>query len=102
MTYLLLNCVFMATLLLVMRKYLPASSRRWWLTLLILLVMTAVFDNVIIGLDIVSYDADKILNLFVYRAPVEDFFYAALAVYMVPALWNYFDNKNVTSERKPS
>ncbi len=54
------------------------------------MVLTAVFDNLIILADIVDYDPRLILGLFVYKAPVEDFFYAILAVILVPSLWNRF------------
>lgn len=56
-------------------------------TLLILLGLTAVFDNVIVGLGIVSYDATKISGLFIGVAPVEDFAYTVAGVLALPALW---------------
>jgi lycopene cyclase domain-containing protein len=61
---------------------------------IILVVLTAVFDNVIIGLDIVGYDPQRILGIYIYKAPVEDFFYALLAVYVVPALWQYYGKQS--------
>jgi lycopene cyclase domain-containing protein len=50
--------------------------------------MTAVFDSIIVGLSIVSYDPSKILGIFVGFAPIEDFFYALFACLVVPLLWN--------------
>ena len=50
--------------------------------------MTAVFDNLIIMAGIVDYDPAKILGIYIYQAPVEDFFYAVLAAILVPTLWN--------------
>lgn len=45
-----------------------------------LFVLTAVFDNLIVGLSIVDYDPAKILGIHIGVAPVEDFMYALLAV----------------------
>lgn len=92
MTYLTLNVIFMALVLVLLRRHLPTRSKSWYLTLLILLVMTAMFDNIIISLDIVAYDSAKLIGLYVYKAPIEDFFYALLAVTIVPALWSYFES----------
>jgi len=65
-------------------------SRAWWITLAALLVLTLIFDNLIIWAGIVGYDTSKLLGLFVGYAPVEDFFYAILAVIIVPVLWKQF------------
>lgn len=93
LTYLILNGAFMAVALLVLRRFLPAARCNWWLTLTALLALTAVFDNVIVGLGVVAYNPDTLLGFYVYKAPVEDFSYALLAVYIVPALWNRFDTR---------
>ena len=93
LTYTILNAIFMAAALLALRRFLPTLSRPWYLTVSILILLTAVFDNVIISLGIVAYDPHKILGLCIYKAPIEDFFYALLAVCLVPALWRYFEGK---------
>ncbi|WP_165063205.1 lycopene cyclase domain-containing protein [Marisediminicola senii] len=53
----------------------------------IVLVMTAIFDNVMIGVGLVAYDADKISGQFIGIAPLEDFAYAIAAVILLPSLW---------------
>lgn len=53
----------------------------------VLLVLTAVFDNVIVGVGLVGYDEAKILGLRLGVAPVEDFFYALAAGLLLPAVW---------------
>lgn len=53
----------------------------------ILLVMTAVFDNVMIGIGLVGYDRAKISGVFVGIAPLEDFAYAVAALVLLPSLW---------------
>lgn len=74
-------------------------TKAWWLTLAILLVLTAVFDSLIIWAEIVGYDTQKILGLYVGKAPIEDFFYAVLAVVIVPALWNLFGDKKAKEKK---
>ena len=87
-TYLLLNIVFLvATACLIARRG-AFNVRSVLVTLAALLAMTAVFDNLIIMAGIVDYDPAKILGIYIYQAPVEDFFYAVLAAILVPALWN--------------
>ena len=56
-------------------------------TLVVLLLLTAVFDNVLVGLSIVDYDPARISGVLVGVAPVEDFAYAVAAVLLLPAVW---------------
>lgn len=95
-TYLFLNVIFMPIVCLFLRLHGVrfATSRALLVTLIGLLALTAVFDNVIVGLNIVGYNSDKILGLFVGVAPVEDFFYALLAVIVVPAVWHRLGPKH--------
>lgn len=53
----------------------------------VLLVMTAVFDNVMIGIGLVGYDASRISGVFVGIAPLEDFAYAVAALVLLPSVW---------------
>lgn len=53
----------------------------------ILLVMTAVFDNVMIGIGLVGYDRSKISGAFIGIAPLEDFSYTVAALILLPSLW---------------
>ena len=57
------------------------------ITLIVVLIMTAVFDNIMIGVGLVGYDERRISGAFVGNAPVEDFAYAVAAVLLLPALW---------------
>lgn len=56
--------------------------------LVVLVAMTIVFDNVIVGTGIVAYDPSRILGARIGVAPVEDFSYAVAAVLALPALWH--------------
>lgn len=65
------------------RRRLPASA----LALAAVLVLTAGFDNIMIGVGLVAYDPAAISGLFVGIAPVEDFAYPVAAALLLPALW---------------
>ncbi|TCU82868.1 lycopene cyclase domain-containing protein [Curtobacterium sp. PhB191] len=56
-----------------------------------LLVMTIVFDNVIVTLRIVAYDPSLISGAKIGAIPVEDLAYAMAAIVLLPSLWVLFD-----------
>lgn len=87
-TYIILNIVFIALLLTVAIRFRTRFDRSWLIALLVLLAMTAVFDNLIILAGIVLYDPSKNLHLFIGVAPIEDFFYPLAALLILPALWH--------------
>ena len=92
MNYWQLNTLFLAAVAVVGCLAL-AKSRRVvpWLTIAgtlgILLLCTAMFDNVMIGIGLVGYDASKISGVFIGIAPLEDFAYAAGAAVLLPSVW---------------
>jgi lycopene cyclase domain-containing protein len=95
-TYLLLNAAFLVApvLLLVFAAVLVRRSRRpvrllpaIGVTLVVVLLLTAVFDNVLIRLGIVGYDPASISGVRLGVAPVEDFAYAIAAAVGLPSLW---------------
>ena len=65
-------------------RWLPAAG----LGFLIVAVLTAVFDTVLIGLDIIRYDSTLISGVRVGLAPIEDFAYPLAAMLLVPSLWS--------------
>ena len=91
-TYLLLNIFFMCAVLLVLG--IRTFNKAQLVTLVALLVLTAVFDSIIVGLNIVGYDPTKILGIYIGNAPIEDFFYAILAVIMIPVLWHKLERRH--------
>lgn len=54
-----------------------------------LVALTAVFDNVLVGIGIVDYDPDRILGIRVPFAPIEDFSYTLAVVMLMPAIWTW-------------
>jgi lycopene cyclase domain-containing protein len=57
------------------------------MVLLPMLILTAVFDNLIILAGIVDYDTTKLMGIYVGVVPIEDFAYTVVAVLLVPAIW---------------
>jgi len=99
-TYWVLNAIFLGVVALVaVAAVLTRRAPRWLnvgLTAGVLLVMTAVFDNVMIGIGLVGYNADLISGVFVGIAPLEDFAYAVAAVILLPALWTLLPARQST------
>ena len=52
-----------------------------------LCVLTAVFDTIMIDVGLYVFDPDKILGVYVWGAPLEDFAYAIAAAVGMPVLW---------------
>ncbi|GAA2721879.1 lycopene cyclase domain-containing protein [Cellulomonas aerilata] len=56
---------------------------------LLLVALTVVFDTLMIAADLYVFDPDRILGVYVWGAPVEDFAYALAASALMPALWTW-------------
>lgn len=93
-TYLILNLVFMAIVLAVLRPKIRRPTKAWWLTLGGLLILTLIFDNVMIYFDLFTYNSDHLLGIFIGLAPIEDFFYAVFAAILIPTLWSTLKSTN--------
>lgn len=97
MTYLLLSCAFMAVAALtalwalaVHRRSAADAPFSWTAVAaagLGLLVLTAVFDNLMIWAGLFTYADKQISGVRLGLAPVEDFSYPVAAVILLPALW---------------
>lgn len=61
--------------------------------LLPMLLLTTVFDNLIVASGIVAYDENKLLGIKILTVPVEDFAYTIVAVLLVPAIWKAVNKK---------
>ncbi|MHA7276403.1 lycopene cyclase domain-containing protein [Arthrobacter sp. Hz1] len=93
MRYLVLNVIFFVPILAIAawayrtRRSLLPSWGAIGITLVVLLLATAVFDNVLIAAGIVDYNADLILGVRLALAPIEDFAYTVGACILLPSLW---------------
>lgn len=57
------------------------------LAAVVLLVLTAVFDNVMIAVGLFSYAEDVISGVRIGLAPIEDFAYPVAGALLLPSLW---------------
>ena len=80
-----------AVFALLMRKWL--SWKALAPAALFMLLMTLVFDNLIIASGIVDYDFDKTAGIRLFLAPVEDFAYTLVALVLVPSLFNWLRSR---------
>jgi len=66
-------------------------GRRWWLTtalsLLVLLVLTAVFDTAMIAADLFRFADEDLLGIRIGLAPLEDLAWPLAAILLLPSLW---------------
>ncbi|WP_404290766.1 lycopene cyclase domain-containing protein [Glutamicibacter arilaitensis] len=65
------------------------------LGLLVMMVLTAIFDNVMIAAGLFDYGEQTLLGLRIGRAPLEDFLYPLCSVLLMPALWWLFGGKQI-------
>ncbi|SDK00911.1 lycopene cyclase domain-containing protein [Cryobacterium psychrotolerans] len=93
MSYLLLDAVFLAAAAAVavfaLRQRRPGRTgvAAVGIALAALLVLTAVFDTVMIAVGLVAYDPALLIGFRVGLAPLEDFAYPVAAALLLPALW---------------
>jgi lycopene cyclase domain-containing protein len=97
MTYALLSVGFLALAAAVLGVALATAPdrarlvRRWWLPVVIagvvLVVLTAVFDNVMVAVGLMTYAPGRISGAHVGLVPLEDFAYPVAGLLLLPALW---------------
>jgi small toxic polypeptide LdrA/B/C/D len=95
MTYALICLPFLAVAVAVAfaatRTLSPAARRRRWIATIaaagVLLVLTAVFDSIMIAAGLFGYADGTRLGPTIGLAPIEDFAYPVAAVLLVPAVW---------------
>jgi lycopene cyclase domain-containing protein len=94
MNYLALNVVFMLIAFVILNVFVRKSP--WKLigwTLLAMVLVTLIFDNVIVALGIVDYDSKKISGLVLGLVPIEDFAYTIVSVLGVSSIWHLMTRK---------
>ena len=91
MTYWLVNACFLGAVAVVGILVSLMPWRPKWVAALgalgIVGVLTAIFDNAIIGFGIVDYDPSKISGVRIGVAPIEDFAYTLAGCVLIPAVW---------------
>lgn len=87
-TYLILNIIFILVVVSLLACFRTLKLDRNSLYIgLILIILTAIFDSLIVASGIVAYNENKILGIYIFKAPIEDFFYSILATIIVPSIW---------------
>ena len=96
MTYALLNLVVLALVFgvsaMLVRATPPAlrpRARTVLSAMAVLLVLTAVFDNIMIAVGLVGYDPNRYLGVLIGVAPIEDFGYSVAVAVFAPVFWHY-------------
>lgn len=92
MSYLLLCAAFLLAAiviaLIVRRRDSAPSCAATAIAAVIVLALTAVFDNVMIAAGLFAYSDAHISGIRIGAAPIEDFTYPLAAVVLLPALWS--------------
>jgi lycopene cyclase domain-containing protein len=105
MSYADLALVFLAAAVVVttLAALVARPSRHWWTSTLlvaaVLLVLTAVFDSLMILTDLFDYDTSALLGWRVLLVPVEDLAWPLVAVLLLPALWELLSLRSDRDDR---
>jgi len=86
-TYIIINILFVSAVLLALGFRSIVPIRYYVVVCLSLIVMTAVFDSMLVHLDIIAYTQSMISGIRIGYAPVEDFAYPILATLIIPFVW---------------
>ena len=94
MTYLQLNAFFVWPVLVwYFAKFRTSRLCYDRVPVLVLMIMTAIFDNIIVLTGIVSYDQSKISGIKILAAPIEDFAYTLVLVPLIVLIRSLFEKK---------
>lgn len=100
MSYAQLNLVFLAVagVVAVVLARRAGVGPRWWqavaLVVVVLAVLTVVFDSLMIMADLFRYDDDLMIGLDLWLTPVEDLAWPIAAGLLLPALWTWLGRKD--------
>lgn len=67
----------------------------------LLVVLTAIFDNLMIAAGLFTYPSEHLSGLQIGLAPLEDFSYAVCAAFLVPAVFSLLPGRHATAEAAP-
>ena len=108
MTYLLLSLPFVAVSLVVFLSGFAVAGRRdeartyvtsWAVATVVLLVLTAVFDNIMIAAGFVDYREDGISGIRLVLMPIEDFLYPIAGSLLLAGVWQMLGGARARTER---
>ena len=91
MNYLQLNAFFIAPIFVwYFAKFRTSRLCFDRVPVLLMVIMTAVFDNFIVATGIVSYDESKLSGIKILFAPIEDFAYTIVLVPLIALIRSYY------------
>ncbi|WP_347032293.1 lycopene cyclase domain-containing protein [Brevibacterium paucivorans] len=97
MTYTLFNLFFLipaVALLILARARTPGFSRTgFWVCLVGLVILTVIFDNLMIAAGLFFYANEHTLGIRLGLMPVEDLAYVVFTALALPALWELLGNR---------
>lgn len=81
-------------------------GRRWWVatvvTAVVLVVLTAVFDSVMVAADLFRYGDGALSGARLWLAPVEDLAWPLAAALLLPAVWELLGGRRAREpEERP-
>lgn len=88
--YSILSSIFVAASLLavvVISRLRNIQFKQMLLITIGMLFLTLIFDNLIIGMHIVTYSSQHILGIYLGKVPIEDFAYTLVAGTLIPSIW---------------
>lgn len=93
-SYLTLNLIVTLAIIITLHLFVSLRLNKYIaITCVILIILTAVFDSIMIDAKLFAYNPNKIIGFKVGSAPVEDFFYAVIAGIIMPNIWRRLDKK---------
>ncbi len=72
------------------------------LAAIVLLTLTAIFDNIMIAAALFTYPREHLSGLHIGLAPIEDFSYPLAAAFLIPAVWTLLSPHSPTRSTSAS
>ena len=107
MTYLSLAGLFLLPVLAVaaLATWRRGLGGRWWaatgITLVVLLLLTVIFDSVMIWADLFRFDDSQLVGVRLLLAPLEDLAWPLAAALLMPALWELLRPRRAAASPLP-
>lgn len=106
MTYATLALIFLvpAVVVAILATVRRRLGFRWWtltaVTVAVLLVLTVVFDSIMIAADLFRFEESALAGVRVWRAPLEDLAWPVAAGLLMPSLWELLAPRSDWSGRR--
>jgi len=95
-TYFLMGLPFMIAVVMLdiaIFKTRVIKNKQCWIVMAGMIGLTAIFDQVLTGLPVVTYNESKLLGIYIWDIPVEDFMYTFAAVIGLGSISKYYEQR---------